>query len=518
MARQAIPLKSGPYRGMRFVSDAQVVDEEYCYYALNMLPADRSRPSPYMRFFSYGVTDTTLAGALQGYEPFQALEDSIVVIGGQLYKTKTWSTTPWVATAALTGAGITLDSSALVYMCEFNGQLIVSDGVNTPFAVDTAAALTKLTNAPVFFGQPTVYAGKLMGIKSADRKTLVWSEENLPNLGYEAGGYNNAWTLTQGGPGDLYAIRGTNAGLYYWRAESCGAIRGAITPDFVAASTHDDISRQVGSVSTRTLLVEQDIWFVDQLARPQRIVGGVLQPNPPGGDIADAFTDTGTPMGVPAASRSFAEARLGYDKRHQLVVCQINDALGRNRFWVFDAASGQALCELTPDPGLTGATWQLAAVGSTTGFATLLMLIGQGSGNVFLYRPPGSGGTYYAASGASHQPTEWSVTTPPLAAAPGVASHCVAVEAELDVQGGAAGGAVTLAANPGRSIGVVTDSLGSQTVGVQATRRDFRVEWGTGRWARWHQFKVSGNDSLGYWAVRRVAARVVPEAAGALVR
>lgn len=524
-ASQAVPVSTGPFRGMRYVSDPAEVDRDFAYYALNMLPADRSRPSGYMRYFAYQVTDTTIAAAVQGYEPFQALEEAVAVIGGQLYLTKNWSAVPWVATAALTGAGITLSAIANVYMCEFNGQLIVSDGVNTPFAVSTVAGLTKLTNAPVFFGQPTVYYGKVFAIKATDRKSIVWSEENQPNTGYEAGGFNNAWTLTQGGPGDLYALRGTNAGLYYWRAEACGVIRGAVTPDFSAAGTHDDVSRQVGSVSSRTLLVEQDIWFIDQFARPQRIVGGVLQARSPASQILDAFTDTtapSTPLGFPAASRDTLESRLGYDKRFGLVVCLLQDTLARSRFFVFASDTGQALCEHTPDPGLVGpTTWHLAPVGSGTGFATQLALVGRGvAGNVFLYRPPGPGGQYYAPSGSNHQPTAWYIITAPLGTAPGVDSTALRVQAELDVQGTDAGAAVLATTNSTTQMGqllTIGSSLGSRTVGAQATRRSYRIEWGLCRVNRFHQYKISGTDQMYYWAVERVTADLVPEPAGALV-
>jgi hypothetical protein len=76
----------------------------------------------------------------------------------------------------------------------------------------------------------TVYYAKLFMLKR-DRKTIVWSEENQPNTGYEAGGYNNAWELTQTSNEPLTAIIGTNEALYYGRKTSVGAIRGACQLD-----------------------------------------------------------------------------------------------------------------------------------------------------------------------------------------------------------------------------------------------------------------------------------------------
>lgn len=193
-----------------------------------------------------------------------------------------WTTDAWtsvISAAALSGAGITLNAATQLYACVCGNKLIISDGINTPFMWD-GTTLTKLTNAPVAYGQPVVYGAKVFFIKNTERDTIVWSEENDPTIGYEAGGYNNSWTLSQTGSENLVALGSTNEALYFFRRDSVGAIYGAVNPDFQSSSTRDSVSTVIGCGSPGGVLVyDKWVWFLDMRGRLHRFApGGSIEP------------------------------------------------------------------------------------------------------------------------------------------------------------------------------------------------------------------------------------------------
>lgn len=213
---------------------------------------------------------------------------AVAISGGKFYTLDSSGVPSEALSAAnLSAASVTLASSGFIYAVPFNGQLVISDGANTPWMWDGTAGsgITKLTNAPVAFGSPTVHYAKLFFIKNTDRGTIVWSEENAANTGYEAGGYNNTWTIAQTGSRTLRAIHGSNEALYYWRAVGIGAIRGAVTSTFSADGTHDGISTEVGlggvtSYQHHPLAVGGHLWFCDADERPYRLSLGGGPPEP----------------------------------------------------------------------------------------------------------------------------------------------------------------------------------------------------------------------------------------------
>lgn len=197
-----------------------------------------------------------------------------LVSAGEIYDLNpaTGVLTKDISAANLAAAGITLTTTAGVWLIQFGQTLVVADSVgNVPFVWNGTAGggLTKLTNAPASrAGAPTVYYGKLFFIKQGTN-TLVWSEENQPNTGYEAGGYNNAWSLTQTGGGNLFGILGTNDGLYFWRHDTAGVIRGAATSTFQSDGTMDSISQQTGILlGTRAVWAGEAVWWVAGDGRP----------------------------------------------------------------------------------------------------------------------------------------------------------------------------------------------------------------------------------------------------------
>lgn len=274
----------GPYIGVVDSLDPTVIDRRTRARELvNVYPADSElgeglvgRPG----CVPMGATGTGAVQRNYQYTKLDGTEITLRVVGGEIevydWTTDTWTTA--VSAADLSGAGITLSNTARVYCVTFADLLIVSDGAHSPFAWDgtTGGGLTPLTNCPPLYGQPTVYYAKLFGIKADERSTLVWSEENDPETGYEAGGFNNSWTLGQTDQEPLHAIRGTNEALYYWRARSTGAIVGAANDDFRTSGTHEAVSLTIGTTSPDAVVqAGGSFWLLDADARPQRLpIGG----------------------------------------------------------------------------------------------------------------------------------------------------------------------------------------------------------------------------------------------------
>lgn len=347
--------RSGPWLGMRHNWRAGF-DERFAYLIANMMPVTIGKPGPWIACppTEISISPAALTQWLGVWKDVNRaviageIWDAVVPLVGQ-----TW--TKRISTANLTAAGITLSATTTVYAIPFGDTLLVTDGINTAFTWNGTAGggLTKLTNAPVFFGRPTVYYGKVVGIKNTQRDTLVWSEENQANTGYEAGGFNNAWSLTQTGGGAIIAVLGTNAALYYGRRDSIGSIRGAVTPDFKAAGVHDDITRETGVGGTEGMaLIGQDFWFADGLGRPWRAVGGAA-PSPLWENIADAFPqavgDDGT-LGQPGPSAVGFGGEIVWLPTRRLVFVH----WPFQAFAVFDAETGQALFFWVPPRGMIG--------------------------------------------------------------------------------------------------------------------------------------------------------------------
>jgi hypothetical protein len=176
----------------------------------------------------------------------------------------------------------TLSTAALVAMVTFADNVVVSDGVNPPFMWD-GTTWTLLSDCPVLYGKPWVYYDQLFGIKATERSTIVWSEVNDPTIGYEAGGYNNAWTLGQSDQDPLTAGVGMNELMYVWRGRSITSILGTPGPDFSTQGTREGISETVGTMSPFAVVVfDRSVYFLDADGRPQRLrVGYGLDTSPP---------------------------------------------------------------------------------------------------------------------------------------------------------------------------------------------------------------------------------------------
>lgn len=262
------------YRGMNDALDPFTGVKDYAVLIQNAYPLDPERPSRIIGRPGCSQAGAQLGSAgnrrVQGihqYTKLDGTEYTVAVVGGKFYSYN-WGTSTWTED---TPSAATISTSAEVYFVTFADVLIVSDGTNKPWKWDGTDD-TVLTNASVMYGQPAVYYAKLFGIKNTERSTLIWSEEADPTTGYEAGGFNNAWTLGQTDQNQIFAIRGTNEALYYFRARSIGAISGAVTTTFTTDGTQEGVSGTVGTSSPDgVVLVKNRLYFVDSLTRPQSL-------------------------------------------------------------------------------------------------------------------------------------------------------------------------------------------------------------------------------------------------------
>jgi len=288
--------EAGPWLGVRDDLSPNVASDKWLRALQNgyvvhedIGPAIEGRPG-----FAQMGSQLGSSGKRTGLRAYQfttraGVQYTVAIVGGQFY-TYNWSTDVWtevVTVANLTSASITLSETAPVYCVTFADKLIVSDGVNVPWAwsgASGAGGLTKLTYCPVLFGQPVVYYAKLFGIKSTERSTIVWSEEADPNVGYEAtiSGrvYNNAWTVGQTDQNTLFALAATNRAMYLFRARSITEISGAVADDFRTTGTLPAVSSVVGCQSPGgVVVVDEDIWFWSSDNQPRVIrAGGGLAP------------------------------------------------------------------------------------------------------------------------------------------------------------------------------------------------------------------------------------------------
>lgn len=264
-------------------------DPKRARYLENVYPVELNKPSIFVGRPGFqkagsqlGDTGKRTGQLVTQFTKLAGTEHTVAIVGGQGIYTFNWSTRAWsqvVTVANLTTASITLSETARIYAVTFNDKLIISDGTAVPFSWDGtsgAGGLTELTNAPVLYGQPTVHAAKLFGIKNADRSSFVWSEENDETTGYEASGFTNVWQLGQTDQDALYAIRGTNQGLYAFRRDSATLVSGAVNATFQTTTTHDGVSESHGTISPAGLVYhEKELFYPNARGRPFYVSGGV---------------------------------------------------------------------------------------------------------------------------------------------------------------------------------------------------------------------------------------------------
>lgn len=506
-----VDFHAGPFQGMRYINRPQDWDHSYLYHAQDAFPTPDGAYAPRAADAAMAPTTVSASATVQGEWVFRTDDGTVrdmFVINGELWRRSSGDLTKDVSTTNLTSASITLNSSGRVYFTEFNNTLVVSDGTNTPFTWDgTAGAggLTKLTNAPVAYGPPTSYYAKLFFVKNTARDTIVWSEENAANTGYEAGGATNVWQLTQSGAGPLHRILGRNDALYYWRRGSIGTILGAVTTDFTASGTHDNLSQEIGTIAPESVVeYEGYIWFVDAQGRPWRFApGGTLEPV--WTNVAALFPASGpdaTAGGTGARSLDLQPADVALTlaapfHHHRAVVFGWTPA-GTNfytQLYAFDAANGEARCKLTPKAASINIAHLGTGVLSSSIDYPVLNAAGLSSTavNIVSFGHPSSP---YASG------TNPVFVTGPWAAPPNRTLHSLKLSTTVLVGPGGATNFVSVkaAAVPLGNLGDAASAIsGTAILSAVASSPSERIAtWGLKRQARWAQFRLSvENDSGG---------------------
>lgn len=532
--QQSQPLIAGPFTHMAFNGDPFRNEAGACYYALNMVPIDPENGGSYVRRYGdYGIaladsTTVQWVGVFRRRAGFL----NVLIQDGEIFSWTVSGGGSWtkvVTTANLTTASITLSATALIYAVTFNNMLVINDGVNQPFqwnGASGAGGLTLLSNAPTTcYGAPTVYYGKLFFIKdvaasSADRSTIVWSEENDATTGYESG-FANAWTLEQSGAGPLYAIHGTNDGLYFFRAGSIGVIRGAVTDDFSTAGTRDDVSGSIGTVSPGGVaFAENALWFADVRGHPYQIpLGG--SPVALWQDIADFFrpldqfagsdqlfratelaalqvTRVSYARGVLFSYRKFGNA---YAFDHFLFHAGTRRAMGA---WSF-ADNANRVGEMWDDNASRGGVW---------------VVKGGSPAEAYMHPPPDSQPLFNTTADDDADLGRTFIARPLGIQLPSVVWQWHEMVVEFDIGGNPAAGSGTLSPRLGTSERLNTSTsdyvqlTGVTVQTVNTERKTQKAAWGVNRELRWIVPRIDAlgtvDHGIGGWGISRIVCRATP--------
>lgn len=273
-----IILSAGPFTGVSEANEPPAGQRDRLYRAQNVYVTPGSGSKTVLGRPGLDLSGADLGTNVQGGGQFTTIagvQYSWAVVDGEIY-TYNWGTDTWtkvVTTANLTTASIVCSSSARIRSVVFFNTVVLSDGVNVPFTWDGqtgAGGLVELTNAPVTYGQPVVYYSKLFLIKNAERDTFVWSEEGTANTGYEAGGYNNSWTLGGTKGETIVALAARNDSLGVIRPRSTTVIQGAVNDAFQTTGTRAAVSERIGTSSPDGVLVlDEGTIILDSDGRPQ---------------------------------------------------------------------------------------------------------------------------------------------------------------------------------------------------------------------------------------------------------
>jgi hypothetical protein len=277
---------SGPYLGMVDTTDPGVAPPEVARVLRNVYVAEGVSGRRVIARPGYRVAAGTGAGSAgtplgesgkrRGqlsylYAEPDGSNHNVVIVGGHFYE---WDASARTFSEPVTGAnfttaGITLSPTARCEAVTLDGKLVVTDGTNVAFTWDGGTGATSvalLTGVPVFVS-PVVYYGALIAVKTTDLTTFVWSEVNDPTLGYDVGGYNNAWQFTQTGSQPLKALAATNEALFIYRARQTARVLGAPGPDFQSSGTRTDVDSSHGTTG-RPIVTDDGVWSIDADGRP----------------------------------------------------------------------------------------------------------------------------------------------------------------------------------------------------------------------------------------------------------
>lgn len=272
---------AGPWAGMRDAVEPSAAAQGRAYRIRNMYATSSQFGREVVGIPGFELAGTQLGSSgnrvaqwIGQFTTSGGTTKSLAIVNGEIveYDWSGDSYTVRIDATDLSGASITLSASARIHCVTFFDELIVSDGVNPPFAWDgtDGGGLTAASNAPALYGQPVVYYSKLFGILAADRTAIAWSEEGTWDTGYEAGGYTNAWTLGGTKGEALTALAASNDALTVVRGRSTTRVVGAVNDAFQTTGTRSAVSENTGTESPSAVLVlDEGIVLVDADCRPQ---------------------------------------------------------------------------------------------------------------------------------------------------------------------------------------------------------------------------------------------------------
>ncbi len=372
---------AGPFQGVRYVRDSPYEDaQKYLYYAENGY--FRNSQSVVSWLARPGFTCTNPSGQMgtgqrsQGSvgftDPTSGTIYNFFVVNGVLYRANSTFTT----FTDVTPGAVAIDNAAStrVAFAVVGTSVVVTDGIHRPWVM-TAFGSTPVTGAYIdidgaagawtAWGKPTVYQDSVMfiaktvpgGSAVTPRVGIVWSEPNQPTVGYTQTTYADFWNIIENNTEPLYAILGTNNGLFYWRANSIGVATGTPSIGFSTTATRDYRGDPVGTVSPyAVVLFEDNVFFLDAKGRPwmMPLLGN---PQPIWQQLTKRL-DALTPAVLDPSFLSYIAIGSAVPELNQVALIFAGDPTNANRaspFFasVFDGATGAYAGEWSLSRGLS---------------------------------------------------------------------------------------------------------------------------------------------------------------------
>ncbi len=282
---------AGPFMGVRNIRGSPYIDSsKFLYSAKNMYFRDVKNLSSAVARPGFSLGTSFIAVSVHGQgthphvDPATGTTYRFFAASGKLYR----SDSSFTNFTDVSPAGITIDSGATtrVSMISVGASMVVTDGVNRPWIAANFGA-TPITGTYIdidgaggswsTWGKPTVYQDSVMFITATvpggsavqARVGFVWCEPNQPAVGYTQTGYANFWNMIETGSDPLYALLGTNNGLFVWRASAITVATGTPSINFSSTATRDARGDALGTISPWAVAIfGNNIFFPDTFGRP----------------------------------------------------------------------------------------------------------------------------------------------------------------------------------------------------------------------------------------------------------
>jgi hypothetical protein len=267
-----------PYREQRFLGQhddtKQVLPEGFVYRAENVLLENgRLRSRGGFNALGSQLAANDVQGILS-WEERDGTQHLTAICNAEQYE---WNGASWVA-QSLAGKPISVDPSAQVDMIEFNGKLIVTDGVNQPWQWDGQSTWTQPLNAEsVICRQLANYYVKLFLLDQLTiSNRIAWSYEGDVTHA-QSFDPTNQWDYGQTDQGRIYGGIGHNERLLLFKQDSVSAIRGPVDATFETDAVREGVDTSIGAITGHAICVgdNEATYFLSQIG-PMRIGQGSM--------------------------------------------------------------------------------------------------------------------------------------------------------------------------------------------------------------------------------------------------